>query len=96
VVMSRDQNTGHNYSIKVYNKSFERMEQFKYLGTIITDQNSTQEESKSRVQSGNACYHSVHSPLSYSLLRKNIKIKIYKPVALCGSETWSLTLRRGT
>jgi len=32
-VVSRDQNVGQNYSMKVYNKSFERMEQFKYLGT---------------------------------------------------------------
>jgi hypothetical protein len=93
MVMSRDQNAGHIYSIKVYNTSFERMEQFIYLGTTLTDQNPIQEESKSRLKSGSACYHLVHSLLSYSLLWKNIKIKIYKPVALCGCETWSLTLR---
>jgi hypothetical protein len=35
--------------------------------------------------------------LSSSLLYRNIEIKVYRniilPVAFCGSETWSLTLR---
>ena len=52
---------------------------------------------KSRLKSGNACYHSVQSHLSSSLLSKNLKIKMYitliLPVVLYGCETWSLTLR---
>jgi len=50
MVMSQDQNVGQSYSIKVYNVSFKRMEKFKYLGTTLTNQNSIQEESKSRLQ----------------------------------------------
>ena len=54
-------------------------------------------EIKSRLRSGNACYHSVHNRLSSRLLSKNLKIKIYRtiilPVVLLGCETWSLTLR---
>ena len=73
------------------------MEEFKYLGTTLTNQNSIQEEIKSRFKSGNASYHSVQNLLSSSLLSKNLKIKIYRtiilPVVLCGCETWSLTLR---
>jgi hypothetical protein len=71
--------------------------QFKYLGTTVTDQNSIQEEIKRRLNSGNACYHSVQTLLSSHLLSKNLKIGIYKtiilPVILYGCETWSLTLR---
>jgi hypothetical protein len=56
-----------------------------------------QEEIKSRLNSGNACYHSVQSLLSSRLLSRNIKVKIYKtiilPVVMYGCETWSLTLR---
>jgi hypothetical protein len=56
-----------------------------------------QEEIKRRLNSGNACYHSVRNLFSSRLLVKNIKIRIYKsiifPVVLCGCETWSLTLR---
>jgi hypothetical protein len=70
---------------------------FEYLGTTLTDQNSIQEEIKSRLKLGNACCHSVQNLLSSSLLSKNLKIKIYRtiiwPVVLYGCETWSLTLR---
>ena len=96
-VMSRDQNVGRSHSMKMNNSSCERVKKFKYLGTNLTNQNSIQEVCKSRLQSGNACYHSVHNLLSSSLLSKNLKIKIYRtiifPVVFYGCETWSLTLR---
>ena len=73
------------------------MEEFKYLGTTLTNRNSIAEEIKSRLRSGNACYHSVQNVLSSKLLSKKLKIKIYRtinlPVDLYGCETWSLTLR---
>ena len=51
----------------------------------------------SRLKLGNACYYSLQNLLSYRLLSKNLKIKIYItiifPVVLYGCETWSLTLR---
>jgi len=79
------------------NSSFERVEELKYLGTNLTNQYSIQEEIKSRLKSGNACYYSVQTLLSSSLLSKNLKIEIYRtiivPVVLYGCETWSLTLR---
>jgi hypothetical protein len=72
------------------------VEQFKYLGTTLTNQNSIQDEIKSRLNLGNACYHSVQYLLSSSLLSTNKKIKIHRtiilPVVLYGCETWSLTL----
>ena len=71
---------------------------FIYLRTILIDQNSIQEEVKSRLKSGNACYHSVQNLLSSSFLSKNLKIKIYRtitlPIVLYGCETWSLKLRK--
>jgi len=76
---------------------FERVEEFKYMRTTLTNQNSIPEEIKSRLRSGNACYHSVQNLLSSRLLFKNLKIKIYRTiillVVLYGRETWSLTLR---
>ena len=83
--------------MKIDNSSFERLLHLnRYLGTTLTDQNSIQEEIKSRLKSGNACYHSVQNVLSSSLLSKNIKIKIYRtiilPVVLYGCESWLLTL----
>jgi hypothetical protein len=60
------------------NRCFQNVEQFRYLGTAITNQNLVQEEIKRRLNSGNACYHSVQNLLSSRLLSKNIKIRIKK------------------
>ena len=40
--MSRDQNAGQSHSIKTDNSSIERVEELKYLGTTLTNQNSIQ------------------------------------------------------
>jgi sorting nexin-29 len=97
MVMSQNQNAGHNHNIIIDNKSFERVEEFKYLGATLTDRNSIHEEIKSRLKSGNAFYHSVQNLLSSRLLSRNTKIGVYRtiilPVVLCGCEIWSLTLR---
>jgi len=78
MVMSQDQNAGQFHNKKIDNTSFEKMEEFKYLGTNLTNQNFIQDEIKSRLKSGNACYHSVQNLLSSSLLPKNLKIEIYR------------------
>jgi hypothetical protein len=83
--------------MKTANRSFENVSQFKYLGKTVTKQNLIQDEIKRRLDSSNACYHSVQNLLSSCLLSKTIKIRIYRtiilPVVLYGFETWSLTLR---
>jgi hypothetical protein len=56
--------------------------QFKYLGTIATNQNQIEEEIKRRLNSGNACYHAIQNLLSSHLLPKNVKIKIHKTIIL--------------
>jgi len=52
MVMSRDQNAGRNHSAGIDNSNFERVEEFKYLGTPLINQNSIAEETKSRLKSG--------------------------------------------
>ena len=73
------------------------MEEFRYLETPVTNQNSIQEEIRSSLRSGNACYHSLQNTGSSSLLSTYIKIKIHGNIILSldlyGCETWSLTLR---
>ena len=97
MVMSRDQNAGQSHSTNTDISSIEMVEQFKYLVTNLTNQNSIQEEIKKRLKSGNACHYSALNLSSSSLLTKNVKVKIYRtiilPVVLYGCETSSLTLR---
>ena len=80
--MSRDQNAERTHSIKIDNSSFERVDEFKYLGTTLTNQNSILEEIKSRLKSGNACYHSVQNLWSSCFLPKNI-ILSYSKLQFC-------------
>jgi len=99
MLISPDQNARRGHSIKNDNSFFTRVEEFKYLRTTLTNQNSIQEEIKSRLMSGNAYYHSVQNLLSSSLFSKNLKFEIYRtigiflPLVLYGCETWTLTLR---
>ena len=52
IVMSRDQNEGRSHNIKIENSSFERVEQFKYLGTTLRNRNSVQEEIEEQIEVG--------------------------------------------
>ena len=77
---------------KVDNSSFKRVEQFKYLGTTLMNQNSILEEIKNRLKSGNAAIIQCRI-FCLPVAIQNIKIKIYRtiisPVVLYGCETWS-------
>jgi hypothetical protein len=51
MVMSRDQNAGRSHNIKIDDRSFERVEQFKYFGTTLMYKNPIQVEIKSSFRS---------------------------------------------
>jgi hypothetical protein len=95
MLLSCQQTSGQDHYVHTANRSFENVEQFKYLDMTVTNQNLDQEEIKRRLNSHNACYHSVQNLLPSRLLSKNLKIRIYKtiilPVVLYGCETWSMT-----
>jgi hypothetical protein len=71
--------------------------QFKYLGTILTDQNFIQEGIKRILNGGNTFNHSFHKLLPSRLLSKHVKMIVYKtiilPLVLYGCAIWSLILR---
>jgi hypothetical protein len=71
---------------------------FVYLEKTVINENITHEEIKSRLISGNICYHSVQNILSFPLLSKNTRNKAYNSLTLhpvlnvCG--TFYLTMRK--
>jgi hypothetical protein len=68
MIMSHHLNSGENQNIRIANEPFENVAKFKYFGTILTNQNDIHDEIKSRLNSGNACYYSVHNHLSSHLI----------------------------
>jgi hypothetical protein len=56
--MSQDQNVLRSHNLQIDNSSFERLEELNMWGRNLTNQNSIQEEIKSRLKSENVCYHS--------------------------------------
>jgi hypothetical protein len=68
VIMSHHLNSGQNQNIRIANESFEKMAKFKYLGKTLTNQDDIHNEIKSRLNSGNAWYHSVQNLLSSCLI----------------------------
>ena len=65
-----------NEHIKIGSNSDEKVKTFKYLGSLLTNQNSIHKEIKCRLKAGNSCYCSIQT-LSSRLLSNNLKIKIY-------------------
>jgi hypothetical protein len=68
--------------MKIDNRTFEMVVDFKYLGITLTNKKSVQEEIRSRMKSENGCYHSVRNLSSSSLLSKNLKVKIYRTTSI--------------
>jgi hypothetical protein len=63
MLLSPHQYAGQNHDIKMTNKSFENVAQFKYFETTVTNQNLIQEKIK-RLNLDNACSHSIQNLLS--------------------------------
>jgi hypothetical protein len=68
MIMSHHPNSGQNQNIRIDNESFENLAKFKYLGSTLTNQHDIRDEIKSKLNSGNACYHSVQNLLSSRLI----------------------------
>jgi hypothetical protein len=59
MIISHHLNSGQNQNTRIASESFENVAKFKHAGATLTNQNDIHYEIKSRLNSGNACYHSV-------------------------------------
>jgi hypothetical protein len=64
--------------IKIATRSFKIVPRLKYSAKTVTDINLINEEIRNRLNSGNACYHSVQNLWSSHLQSEHVKVKIYK------------------
>lgn len=75
---------------------FKRTSTFKYLGSLLNDQNNYETEINARISGANKAYFSLQEVLKKRSLSRNFKIRIYQsmimPVVMYGCET--LTFRR--
>jgi hypothetical protein len=73
---------------------FKRVEQFKYLGSFLTEKNNVTIEIAARIQAGNRCYYGLTKILSSRTISRRMKERLYtsliRPVVLYGSETWPI------
>jgi hypothetical protein len=86
-----------NDNLNVDNTYLEPVEQFKYLGSMINNDNSIEEEIKERTALGNKAYFANQKFLKSKLVTKRSKLKIYKtvirPVVIYASETRAKDVR---
>jgi hypothetical protein len=55
-------------------KKYEKVESFKYLGSVMTSSNDINMEIKSKLAAGNKCYYAPGPILTLSLLRSYIRV----------------------
>jgi hypothetical protein len=81
--------------IIINNHNIENIMEFKYLGSLINNNNSIKAEINHKILLGNRYYYGLRNLLQSRLLNKGTKCKIYKtlirPVVQYGSESWTLT-----
>jgi hypothetical protein len=78
-------------SLQIQNYNFQRITEFKYLGSLANDSSENCVEIKARIAAGNRCYFAFLKLLKSSVVSRNTKKRIYRsiirPVVTYGAET---------
>jgi hypothetical protein len=93
MLSSRKSSSGQDRNIIINGATYKKCSSFKYLGSLITEDNNMKEEIRSRIAGGNRCYLALQRIFKARSLSKNLKLKVYRtivrPVVMYGSETWT-------
>jgi hypothetical protein len=83
-------------NLRIGNKEFEGVFEFKYLGNIIENKNRNDRCIKERIQAGNKAYYVNLQMLQSKIIYRRSKLQIYKTlirsVVTYGAEIWTLTV----
>lgn len=80
-------------TINIDGHNFERVEKFKYLGSILSSKSEIEKDIQQRIVNANRAYFGLNNLFKSRLVSQNSKIKLYmavvRPVLLYGCETWA-------
>ena len=94
--MSTVRNRREPQNLRIGNKEFEGVSEFKYLGNIIENKSQNDKCIKERIQTGNQAYYTNIQMLKSKIISGTSKLQIYKmlirPIVTYGAETWMLAV----
>jgi len=94
MVVGRRDNTRMYFSLRVGNHDFNRVKQFKYLGSVLTEKNEAEKEVAARIMSENKFLYGLTKILGSRSLSRDIKLQLYmtllRPIITYGAETRTL------
>ena len=67
-------------AIELMGKKYEKVESFKYLGSVMTSLSDIETEVKSKIAVGNKCYYALEPILKRRSISQSIKIRLYKTI----------------
>jgi hypothetical protein len=92
--MQCSRNTSTETHINIEDMQFEKTKAFKYLGSIINEDNSIEQEVQERIAAGNRAYFANKMMFTSKQMSRKVKLKLYRtvirPVVTYACETWTL------
>jgi len=92
-INSSKQNKSGQLTIKNY--TFERVENFKYLGVILSEDNKHQIDFQEKIKNANKTYFLLQKFFRNKNVSKKLKLRLKNTIIdktlTCASETWILT-----
>lgn len=94
MVVSRQETIGIYPSLEVTNYVFNRTKQFKYLGSVLTENNEIERKISARINAGNKSFYELQKLLRSRSLSSDLRIQLYitllRSIIIYRAETWLL------
>jgi hypothetical protein len=80
---------------EINNYAFQRVNEFKCVGNIVTESSKIKSEIKNRITAGNTCCHAFMNLLKSTVVSQKSKLTVYRtvsrPAVMCGSDVWTFS-----